>query len=186
MKIRQSGPCCVPRFASICPPLSLKFARGFNHLAPQPDPQVVHYDPPLRSCVARPHSVVWLRHTWLWVILLTLSLTSAAAQSGREERVEALLGESIRLSDEGRYLEAQQFARSALEQARAFGPDSMRFGYATNQLGVVDQCAGTVSVGRRCLQARLGHWRETPRQSPSHPDLKQSREAVHRLRRTSC
>ena len=82
------------------------------------------------------------RHTWLGVILLTLSLTSAAAQSGREERVEALLAASIRMSDEGRYLEAQQFARSALEQARAFGPDSMRFGYAMNQLGVVDHALG--------------------------------------------
>jgi hypothetical protein len=82
------------------------------------------------------------RHTWLWVILLTLSLTSAAAQSGREERVEALLAESIRLSDEGRYLEAQQFALSVIEQARAFGPDTIRFGYATNQLGVVDHALG--------------------------------------------
>jgi len=82
------------------------------------------------------------RHKWLWVILLTVSLTSAAAQSGREERVEALLAESIHLSDEGRYLEAQQFARSALEQARAFGTDSIRFGYATNQLGVVDHALG--------------------------------------------
>jgi hypothetical protein len=88
------------------------------------------------------------RHTWLWVVLLTLSLTSASAQSGREETVEALLAESSRLSDEGRYLEAQQFARSALEQARAFGPDTMRFGDTTNQLGVVDHALGPIPVGR--------------------------------------
>src|SRR3954453_10572608 len=82
------------------------------------------------------------RHTRLCVILFTLSLTSAAAQPEREQRVDALLVESMRLSDEGRYLESQQFARSALEQARGFGPDRMRFGYATNQLGVVDHALG--------------------------------------------
>ena len=48
----------------------------------------------------------------------------------------------MRLSDEGRYLESQQFARSALEQARAFGPDSMRLGYAADQLGLVEQSLG--------------------------------------------
>ena len=95
------------------------------------------------------------RHTWLWVILLTLSLTSAAAQSGREETVEALLAESIRLSDEGRYVEAQQFARGALEEARAFGPDSMRFGYATNQLGVVYHALGQYQLAEDAYKRAL-------------------------------
>ena len=90
------------------------------------------------------------RHKWLWVILLTVTLTSAAAQSGREARVEALLAESIHLSDEGRYLEAQQFARSALEQARAFGTASIRFGYATDQLGGVDTRLGQRQVAEEC------------------------------------
>ena len=62
---------------------------------------------------------------------------------------------SIRLSDEGRYLEAQKFARSALEQARAFGPDSMRFGYATNQLGVVDHALGQYQLAEDAYKRGL-------------------------------
>jgi len=95
------------------------------------------------------------RHTWRWVILLSLSLTSAAAQTGTEEREEASLAESIRLSDEGRYLEAQQFAHSALEQAQTFGPDSLRFGYATNQLGVVDYALGEYQLAEAAYKLGL-------------------------------
>jgi tetratricopeptide (TPR) repeat protein len=79
--------------------------------------------------------------TWLCV-MLALSGASAAAQPEREESVERLLAESIRKSDGGWYLEAREFARTALEQARAFGPDSTRSGYVMNQLGVVDHALG--------------------------------------------
>src|SRR3954466_8591576 len=95
------------------------------------------------------------RPTRFWVVLLTVALLSAATQSGREKRVEALLAESIRLSDEGRYREAQQFARSALEQARAFGTESIRFGYATNQLGVVDHALGQYQLAESAYKHGL-------------------------------
>ncbi len=95
------------------------------------------------------------RRAWLWVILLTPSLTSAAAQPGRGDTVETLLAESIRLSDEGRYLEAQKFARNAIEQAQALGPDSMRFGYATNQLGVVDYALGQYQLAEDAYKRGL-------------------------------
>src|SRR4051812_37011598 len=94
-------------------PIVPQFRLSFSHLAPQPDPQVVHCGSPLRRCIARPHSVRMARDMWPSIILATLSLTSSAAQSGREERVEGLLSESIRLSDQGRYLEAQPLARAA-------------------------------------------------------------------------
>src|SRR3982750_1288870 len=89
------------------------------------------------------------------VTLLTISLTSAAVQSGREERVEASLAESIRLSDEGRHWEARQFARTAIEQARAFGSDSARFGYATNQLGVVEHALGQYQLAEDAYKRGL-------------------------------
>jgi tetratricopeptide (TPR) repeat protein len=93
--------------------------------------------------------------TRLSAILLVLSSTLAAAQFGTEAKVETMLGESIRLSDEGRYLEAKQLARGALEQARSLGPQSMRFGYATNQLGFVDHALGQYQMAEGAYKRAL-------------------------------
>jgi hypothetical protein len=68
--------------------------------------------------------------------------------------VAALLAESIRLSDEGQYLEAQQFVRSALEQARAFGPQTMRFRLCDEPTWRGGPCARTVSVDRSYYATR--------------------------------